>query len=74
MNMDDSHQQILSTLDKLDVKIDGLCDRMARMEQKNADGIEELKKCQERKDRNYKIGFSLVAIIFSLFTLIREFI
>ena len=73
MESDLLFQRIMQELDGLNKKIDDLCDRTSRSEQKSLDSLENLKMCQERKDRNYKIGFSVLAIIFSTITLFERF-
>ena len=55
-------------------KVDDLCDRQTRMETKWDDYLDNIKEQKDKTDRNLKIGFSILGIIFSVYAVIKEFI
>ena len=74
METDDILNRIFDKLDKVDLKIDDLCERATKTETKLDDYLTAKDKEINIKDRNYKIGFGFMGVIFGLYALIKEYV
>lgn len=74
MDTDDILNRIFVKLDSFDRKIDDLCDRTTKTEIKIDNYLEVQIKNMERRDRNTKIAFSVVGVIFGFYAILKELV
>ena len=72
MDNDTILNRIFDKLDKFDGKVDDLCERMTKIETTITDHLNMLKSNEERKDRNFKIGFGVVGVVFGFYAILKE--
>ena len=73
MDNDELLNRLFDKFDVLDIKIDDLCKRTAKIEARIDDYFAKLKDDGEKRDRNIKIGFSTIGVIFGVYAILKEF-
>ena len=74
METDDILKRIFVNLDKMYVKVDDLCNRTTATETKLSNYLEVQIKNMERRDRNSKIAFSVIGVVFGVYAILKEFV
>ena len=70
----DFDQRVLDLIDRMDKKIDDLCERTTVLEQSLTNHFEIIKQSQEAKQRRFYILFGFLSVAFTAYQAIKEFL
>ena len=71
-DFDDVTKRILDNLDKIDDKLDGLCNRMTKVESNLENHFNDIDKRQKGKERKFYYIIALMGIGFTIQEIIRS--
>ncbi|UVF62434.1 lower tail fiber [Nitrososphaeria virus YSH_922147] len=74
MNNEDLWGRIFDKFDVFEKKLDDLCERTTRVEEKIINHMERRKEEIDKKDRDNKIIMGIIGVGFSAYAVIREFL
>jgi hypothetical protein len=70
----DFDQRVLELIDRMDKKIDDLCERTTVLEQSLTNHFEIIKQSQESKQRKFYMLFGFLSVAFATYQAIKEFL